>query len=48
MRYNYEKPRALDPAFSKSGDIVGFADDSPLLAVSEESLADLNSRLGRQ
>ena len=45
MRYDLDTPRPLDPDFSKAGDIVGFADDSPLLAISEESLADLNGRL---
>ena len=45
MRCDLNQPRPLDPEFSKAGDILGFADDSPLLAVSEDSLADLNSRL---
>jgi len=45
MRYDFSMPRPLDPDFSQAGDSVGFADDSPLLAISEDSLADLNSRL---
>ena len=32
-------------AGGQSGDVVSFADENPLLLISEESLADLNSRL---
>jgi uncharacterized protein len=45
VRYNFAQPRPVDRAFSKIGDTVGFADDSPILLVSETSVADLNSRL---
>ncbi|MFT5504135.1 MAG: hypothetical protein ACI8XC_001850 [Gammaproteobacteria bacterium] len=45
VRYNFAQPRPVDRAFSKFGDMVGFADDSPILLVSEASVADLNSRL---
>jgi uncharacterized protein len=38
--------RAVNPAFARAGDIVGFADAYPILLVGEASLADLNSRLG--
>ena len=37
--------RQVNPARAKPGDIVGFADAYPFLAISEASLADLNSRL---
>src|SRR5919199_916209 len=37
--------RPVDPAYSRPGDQVGFADGYPLLLTSEASLADLNARL---
>ncbi len=37
--------RPTDPAFSRRGDRVSFADGYPLLLICEESLADLNGRL---
>lgn len=37
--------RAVNPDFSKPGDIVSFADAYPYLLISEGSLADLNSRI---
>ncbi|HEX7335985.1 MAG TPA: MOSC N-terminal beta barrel domain-containing protein [Gemmatimonadales bacterium] len=39
--------RPADPAFAPSGARVSFADGFPFLLISEESLADLNSRLGQ-
>ena len=38
--------RAVNPAHARQGDIVGFADGYPLLIASDESLADLNARIG--
>ena len=38
--------RAVNPAYSGVGDIVGFADAYPVLLIGEASLADLNTRLG--
>ena len=37
--------RATNPDFSEPGDHVSFADGFPILAISEASLAELNSRL---
>ena len=37
--------RAVNPAFARAGDIVGFSDAYPVLLVGEGSLADLNARL---
>jgi uncharacterized protein YcbX len=37
--------RAVNPKRAKPGDVVSYADAYPLLAISEASLADLNSRL---
>ena len=37
--------RAVNPAFAREGDIVGFADAYPILLIGEASLADLNARL---
>ncbi len=37
--------RAVNPEYGMPGDIVSFADGSPLLIASEESLADLNARI---
>jgi len=37
--------RHTNPAYTSPGDIVGFADAYPVLVASEESLADLNSRM---
>lgn len=37
--------RAVNPAFARAGDIVGFADAYPVLLIGEASLADLNARL---
>lgn len=37
--------RAVNPAFARAGDIVGFADAYPILLIGEASLADLNTRL---
>ncbi|HYQ17989.1 MAG TPA: MOSC N-terminal beta barrel domain-containing protein [Polyangiaceae bacterium] len=37
--------RRVSPKRARPGDIVSFADGYPLLVISEESLADLNSRL---
>jgi uncharacterized protein YcbX len=37
--------RAVNPAFSRAGDIVGFADAYPVLLIGEASIADLNPRL---
>ena len=39
--------RPADPAYAPSGARVSFADGFPFLLISEESLADLNSRLGQ-
>ena len=39
--------RSADPAYAPSGARVSFADGFPFLLISEESLADLNGRLGR-
>jgi uncharacterized protein len=37
--------RAVNPAFARPEDIVGFADAYPVLLIGEASLADLNARL---
>lgn len=37
--------RPVNPERGRPGDVVSFADAYPFLAISEESLADLNSRL---
>ncbi len=37
--------RAVNPDYGKPGDIVSFADGSPLLIASEASLSDLNARI---
>jgi uncharacterized protein len=37
--------RAVNPAFARPGDIVGFADAYPVILIGEASLADLNARL---
>ncbi len=39
--------RKVDPDFASKGEIVSFADGYPFLLISEESLADLNSRMDR-
>lgn len=39
--------RQVKPAYSRPGDIVGFADAFPLLLASSASLADLNARMER-
>ena len=39
--------RPVNPARARPGDLVGFADGYPFLAVSEASLLDLNRRIGR-
>src|SRR5690606_34647442 len=39
--------RAVDPAYSRPGDIVSFADGFPLLLISRSALDELNSRLAR-
>jgi len=39
--------RKVDPEFASQGEIVSFADGYPFLLISEESLADLNSRMDR-
>ena len=38
--------RPVDPTYAAPGDQVGFADGFPCLLIAEESLADLNTRLG--
>lgn len=38
--------RPVDPTYATPGDQVGFADGFPCLLIAEESLADLNTRLG--
>ncbi|MBA3643101.1 MAG: MOSC domain-containing protein [Chloroflexia bacterium] len=45
MRMAEDHQRQVDPAYAEIGDQVGFADGFPVLLISEESLADLNSRL---
>ena len=40
--------RNVNPRFDHGQDIVSFADGYPLMAISEASLADLNSRLDEQ
>lgn len=46
VRFPSDGVRPLDPRFApRPTDQVGFADGYPLLLISEESLADLNSRL---
>jgi len=40
----YERP--VNPERARPGDLVGFADGYPFLAVSEGSLSDLNRRIG--
>lgn len=40
-----DERRAVNPARARPGDLVSFADAYPLLLISEESLADLNTRL---
>ena len=40
-----ETRRQVDPKYARSGQITAFSDGYPLLMISEESLADLNSRL---
>lgn len=42
-----ESRRQTNPAYDPSGSRVSFADAYPLLLISEESLADLNRRLGQ-
>ncbi|MBV8215773.1 MAG: MOSC domain-containing protein [Verrucomicrobia bacterium] len=37
--------RAVNPAFARPGDIVGFADAYPILLIGEASIANLNTRL---
>jgi uncharacterized protein YcbX len=37
--------RAVNPAFARAGDIVGFADAYPVLLIGEASVGDLNARL---
>lgn len=37
--------REVDPRYAKADEIVSFADGYPILTISEESLADLNTRL---
>lgn len=38
--------RPVDPTYAAPGDQVGFADGFPCLLIAEESLSDLNARLG--
>jgi len=46
VRMAQDEVRAVDPAYAvSSDDQVGFADGYPFLLLSEESLADLNTRL---
>jgi len=45
VKYDFDFPRKSDPHYSKSGDIVSFADGFPLLLISNASLFDLNSKL---
>jgi len=45
VRYNFSKPRASDPEFSRPNDTVSFADGFPLLLTNKSSLDDLNDRL---
>lgn len=45
VKYSVDNPRQSDQLYSKESDIVSFADGFPLLALSESSLDDLNSRL---
>lgn len=39
--------RAVDPDYSKPGDVLSFADGYPLLLISQAALDDLNTRLAR-
>ena len=39
--------RKVNPEFASKGEIVSFADGYPFLLISEESLADLNSRMNQ-
>jgi uncharacterized protein YcbX len=48
VRYNHQRPRKTDPAYSNADDTVSFADGFPLLVISEESLNDLNTKLEQQ
>lgn len=45
VRMHQDFKRQVDLEFSQNGDQVGFADGYPLLLASEESLAELNTRL---
>ncbi len=45
VAYDRNQPRATDPLYSKTDDVVSFADGFPLLITSTSSLNDLNSRL---
>lgn len=42
---NDDSRRKVDPRYAKQDEIVSFADGYPFLVISEESLAELNSRL---
>lgn len=42
-----ESVRPVDPDYGEAGDVVGFADGFPFLAISEASLDALNARLER-
>jgi uncharacterized protein len=39
--------RPVEPAFSQPGDLVGFADSFPVMAISQASLDGLNARMER-
>lgn len=45
VRVTPNMKRVVEPAYNQGNDIVSFADGFPHLLISEESLADLNSRL---
>ncbi len=45
VKYDLNNPRASDPDYSESSDIVSFADGFPILLISQGSLDNLNSQL---
>lgn len=45
VHFDARSRRAVDPAYAKPGDEVGFADAYPLLAISQAALDGLNARL---
>ena len=47
VRFPQGAMRAVDPAFAKPDDQVGFADGFPFLLISQASLDDLNDRLAQ-